>query len=332
MGVLPNGMAPVSFFQRSFPNANSVLLRGSRPVLVDSGYGADAPALVDWLAGAGVPANRLSMVVNTHFHCDHVGGNHLLQNEYDVVVAAEAGEAALVNTRNPDACRAVWLRQPVEAYTVRRPLRDGDRVGTGEVAWTVVATPGHTAGHISLHSAEHGVLVLGDALHGADIGWLNPYREGRDALDRSAETLERLSMLHAHTGYSGHGPPITDLPTALERARTRLVSWRQNPERIAWHACKRIFAHHLIVSGGLTEPEITAVLLDAPWFVDHATHAFQTEPAAFVPVLVDAAVRGDAARWQGDRLVATAVHTSSPAAWTTGPTVPAEWPAVSALT
>ena len=40
-----------AFLQRAYPSANSILLRGARPVLVDTGFGADAPALLEWLGG-----------------------------------------------------------------------------------------------------------------------------------------------------------------------------------------------------------------------------------------------------------------------------------------
>jgi len=321
-------MIPVSFFQRLYPSANVILLRGSRPVLVDTGFGADSVALLSWLESQDAAA--LSLVVNTHSHCDHSGGNHTLQALYGTPIAAQADEAAAVNRRDPDACRADWLRQPIEPYQVDHPLRDGDLVDTGEAAWQVVATPGHTAGHISLHSAEHGILVLGDALHGTDVGWLNLYREGRDSLERAAESVERLATLPARTGYSGHGPAITDLPAAFSRARQRLRSWREQPERIAWHACKRIFSHGLMLTDGLEESAISGILLDAPWFRDHAISAFNSTPEAFVPHLIAEMLRSGAADWQAGRLVATATHHVPAIGWAHAPTAPAAWPPATA--
>jgi len=321
-------MVPVSFLQRAYPSANVVLLHGRRPVLVDTGFGADSEGLLRWLASQG--AAKLSLVVNTHSHCDHSGGNHALQALYGTPIAAQADEAAAVNRRDPDACRADWLRQPTEPYQVDHLLRDGDPVSTGEAAWQVVATPGHTAGHISLHSSEHGILVLGDAMHDADVGWLNLYREGGDSLERAAESIERLATLPAHIGYSGHGPAINDLPAAFARARQRLHSWREQPERIAWHACKRIFSHGLMLTDGLEDSAIAGALLDAPWFRDHATLAFGMTPKAFVPRLITEMVRSGAADWRAGRLVATAPHRVPPAGWARAPTAPAAWPAVKA--
>lgn len=319
-------MVPISFFQRSYPSANVVLLHGRRPVLVDTGFGADVADLLRWLDAQDVAAAKLSLVVNTHSHCDHSGGNHALQVLHGIPVAAQTDEAAAVNRRDPDACRADWLRQPVEPYQVNHLLQDGDTVSTGETAWRVMATPGHTAGHISLHSAEHGILVLGDAMHAADVGWLNPYREGGDSLDRATETIERLAMLPARIGYSGHGAAITDLPAAVSRARRRLRSWREEPERIAWHACKRIFSHGLMLTDGVEEAAIAGALIDAPWFRDHAALAFGVTPEAFVPLLVSEMVRSSAACWRHGRLVAAASHQVPATGWARAPTAPAEWP------
>ena len=315
-----------TFFERPFPSANSILLRGRRPVLADTGFGADGPALLAWLAGQGLQGRDLALIVNTHSHCDHAGGNHLFESSFGTPIAAQVDEAALVNARDPDACRAAWLQQPIEPYQVTRMLHGGDTIGTGARSWMVVGTPGHTAGHLSLYSAEQGILILGDALHDADLGWLNPYREGGDSLDRTTETIERLSALPARIGLPGHGPAITDLPAALARARRRLASWRAEPERVAWHACKRIFGHRLIVSGGLAETEVGPALLTAPWFRDHAAGAFGITPDAFVPRLLHEMLRSGAAAWRDGRLCATAPHAAPSGFWPAAPTDPAKWP------
>ena len=319
---------PAAFLQRAYPSANSVLLRGRRPVLVDTGFGADAPELIAWLGQQGLHARDLALVVNTHSHSDHSGGNYTLESGFGTPIAAQAEESALVNARHPDACQAAWLQQPVEPYQVTRPLRGGDTVSTGHTAWLIVGTPGHTAGHLSLYSAEHGILILGDALHDADLGWLNPYREGPDSLDRASETIGRLAALPAHIGLSGHGPPIRDLPAALDRARRRLAGWKADPEQAAWHACKRILSHNLMVCDGLEEAAVTPALMAAPWFRDHAVGAFGLTPEAFVPMLVQEMLRSGAAAWREGRLTATAAHNVPASPWPLAPVKPGDWPPV----
>lgn len=60
------------FFERMYPSANMVLVRGDHPVLVDTGFGSDFPETERLLKDAGVPPQQLSLIVNTHYHCDHV--------------------------------------------------------------------------------------------------------------------------------------------------------------------------------------------------------------------------------------------------------------------
>lgn len=297
----------IQFFERLYPSANSVLLAGPKPVLVDTGFGSDAGELLAWLDGQAV-----AQIVNTHFHSDHAGGNHALQRRFGTPIAASAIEAALVNRRDPDACEALWLHQPVEAYTVGRLLEAGEEIATGDAVWNVLATPGHTAGHLSLYCEAEGILVLGDALHNADVGWLCPFRDAL-ALERAADTVERLAGLPARVGYSGHGPAITDLEAAFARARRRIQTWRDRPEQIAWHACKRIFAHTLMLHDGLAEDALEPALLACPWFRDHAALAFGMTQQDFLPLLIKEMLRADAAFWRDGKLTAPRRLSRAPA-------------------
>ena len=132
------------FFRRPYPSANSVLLTGPRPVLVDTGDSSDVPALFAWLQAQGVPPGTLALVANTHWHVDHSGGNAALQ-AMGLPVAAEAREARALNGGEADACRARWLHQPCVRYGVDRLLQAGDVLETGLRRWTVLSLPGHTA-------------------------------------------------------------------------------------------------------------------------------------------------------------------------------------------
>jgi hydroxyacylglutathione hydrolase len=224
---------PLHFFQRSYPSANAMLLTGPRPVLVDPGFGADVPALLSWLHGVATPPETLALMVNTHFDCDHAGANHALAETYGLPIATGVDEARLVNTRDSEACRARWLHQPIEPYRVDRPLQDGDEIDTGTTRWRVMATPGHTAGHISLYAAEAGLLVTGDAVHSDDLGWIDSRRPG--VLEEADATVARLATLPLARAYSGHGALTLDPVAAFADARRRLDGWRRAPERMAWH-------------------------------------------------------------------------------------------------
>ncbi len=66
----------VTWQQRPFPDANLLLLPGRNPALVDSGFVGHADQTADWVHAR---TGQLSLVVNTHWHADHVGGNGMLQ-------------------------------------------------------------------------------------------------------------------------------------------------------------------------------------------------------------------------------------------------------------
>ncbi len=312
------------FFERPYPSANAILLPGPRPVLVDPGAGSDVAALRRWLQ-----AQRAwpSLVVNTHWHTDHAGGNHALQAE-GVPVAAPAGEQAAVNGRDRDACRSWWLGQQIESYTVGRGLVPGeviDGAGAGGAAWRVVALPGHTAAQIGLFCEEGRVLVSGDALHAADLGWLDLDADPA-ALEQAEATIEAIAALDVTLLLPGHGPATTDVGAALRLARRRSASWRAAPERIGWHSCKRIFTHMLMVDGGLDRAVVADRLAAKPWFQDHARRAFGLPAPDFAALLVAEMLRSGAAAWDGDVLTARGVHAPVPAGWPEGPGWPAEWP------
>ncbi len=314
----------VAFFQRPFPSANAVLLRGERPVLVDGGFGADVPALVRWLHAQGVPPERLSLLVNTHFDCDHAGANHALAEAYGVPIATHRIEAAMVNARDPEACRARYLHQPVEPYRVAWAMEDGDVVETGLTRWRVVPTPGHTEGHVSLHAPEHGLLITGDAMHSDDLGWIDATRA--DLLDAAEATTCRLAELGVRLAWSGHGPATVDPDSALREAVRRLQGWRRAPERIAWHGAKRVFAYDLMVENGMDEAAIGPFLLASPWFTAYAGTVFRMPAAELVAPLLAEMLRSKAARWQAGRLVAGTPFSPPPHGWVRAPTEPARWP------
>ena len=59
---------------RGWLDGNVVLVHGSSPALVDTGYHTGVPALLDWLASEGHTPGTLDRIVLTHVHSDHAGG------------------------------------------------------------------------------------------------------------------------------------------------------------------------------------------------------------------------------------------------------------------
>lgn len=320
----------VAFFERPYPSANSALLQGECPLLVDTGFGSDVADLERWLSAQGTAPTELKLIVNTHHHSDHVGGNHWLQTAHGLPIAAHGSEGHAVNRRDPEACLGRWLRQPVEAYTVTHLLREGDTLSAGGAPWHVLHTPGHSPGHLVLYQPEEGVALTGDALLPGDVGWLKFHQDfqqrGLEAADQALDTLARLAELDLRLAYPGHGPVITGVAQAIQDSRTRLERFRLDPEKAGWHAAKRIFAFALMIDGPLSAEELAAYLLESPWFVDHAREVFRVTAEELLNLLVAEMLRSGAARWDRGRLHASGPHRSPPRRWARSPTTVAQWP------
>jgi hydroxyacylglutathione hydrolase len=115
--------------------------------IVDPGESAPVIAAIDAAGG------RLDLILLTHHHADHVGGTEAVRGHFAAPVVGAAADAA----RLPKLDRAV---------------ADGESVQLGEAAARVIATPGHTPGHISYHFADGGVLLCGDTLFSLGCGRL----------------------------------------------------------------------------------------------------------------------------------------------------------------
>jgi hypothetical protein len=118
--------------RRPFPDANLLLLHGREPALVDSGFVGHADETAAWVHAH---TGHVALVVNTHRHSDHVGGNGLLQ-AMGAGIAASVPDAQALARRDPGCCQAEYLDQPVSPYTVDVPLDDGQVLRLGDADWS----------------------------------------------------------------------------------------------------------------------------------------------------------------------------------------------------
>lgn len=256
----------ITWQPRPFPDANLILLTGRHPALVDSGFVGHAQQTADWVRAR---TDDLELVVNTHWHADHVGGNALLQSG-GAGIAASAPDAKDLQRRDPGCCVAEYLDQPVAPYTVDAALHDGQLLDLGEAVWQVIATPGHTAGHLALWQPEEGLLVVGDALSGYDVGWVNTALDGPEATATALASLHRLADLEPRVLLTAHGPLPTDTDATLDKALQRAGRLVDDPEGAVWYGARRVLAYALMIRDGLPSDQIEDYLLARAWLTDAA--------------------------------------------------------------
>ena len=299
----------VMWQQRPFPDANLLLLTGPRTAMLDTGFVGHAEDTAAW---AQAHASQLHLVVNTHWHSDHVGGNALLQSA-GASIAAGTIEADAVNRRDPGCCVAEYLDQPVAPYTVDQPLTDGDVLRLGETDWGVVATPGHTPGHLCLWQPDEKLLVVGDALSTYDVGWVNLALDGPDAAATAMKSLQRLTDLHPHIILPAHGPLPTEPGAVLAAAHRRAQRLVEDPHGAVWYGARRIFAFALMIRDGIPTDQVETYLLQRQWLID-AAKQLDRNADALATELIDGMLDSGAITIQDGQLRATAEHTPVPPA------------------
>jgi hydroxyacylglutathione hydrolase len=95
---------------------------------------------------------RLDLILNTHWHPDHAGGNAMIQ--------AATG------------CEIVGPEEVRRIAPLDRVLGDGDVVMLGETRLEVTGAPGHTLGHILYRSVADDIAFVGDTLFPLGCGRL----------------------------------------------------------------------------------------------------------------------------------------------------------------
>jgi hydroxyacylglutathione hydrolase len=204
------------------PHAINAYLLGD--VLVDAGTRLARGRILRQLRGHAVSAHAL-----THAHPDHQGASHAVCEALDVPLWCGTGDVECAQDPRVMFARmprhvinrrvAPWLSGP--GHPVARRLVEGDEVG----GFTVIETPGHTAGHVSFWRAADRVLILGDVM--ANMSFLTGRPQLREppwffSADpaRNRASARKVAALEPALIAFGHGPALRDTGRLLRFVET----------------------------------------------------------------------------------------------------------------
>ena len=193
--------------------------------LIDTSTGHVADRILEAIVEIGHRPEDLRTIVATHYHHDHTGNVAALVDRTGATFCVHADDVRYVEGGEP------WmpLRPPFgfmerfgpKPYSlpVERTLRDGDVIeSAGDLK--VLHAPGHTPGHIALHSARRNVLFAGDALMNT-FGLRLPLSMSSHDMDAAKQSARRLAELEYDVALPGHGNPI------LSEASVKIAEWVQ---------------------------------------------------------------------------------------------------------
>ena len=207
------GVRKVTLFTETLPPAdhtNAYLVGGDVLYLVDPGATRtdEHARLFEVLDEAVATGARLTAVLLTHHHPDHMSATPAVAARYGIPVWAHA-----------ETARALAGR-----VEVARILADGDRLplGTspdGRDDWMleVLHTPGHASGHLVFRESRYGAILAGDMISTASTVVIEP-PDGH--MTTYLESLARLRTLSKATLYPAHGPAQRDSHAVLDRYLT----------------------------------------------------------------------------------------------------------------
>lgn len=161
-------------------------------------------ALENFIAGKGL---KLTQIINTHLHIDHVAGIPYLKEKYGAPVLAHEGDSFLAPGINQQA-RMFGLDLALGNIEISEYLKDGDKIKIGNGVLEVISVPGHSKGSIALYDPVAKFLISGDALFKGSIGRTDlPGGDYRELISSIESNL--LSLPNNTVVLPGHGPSST---------------------------------------------------------------------------------------------------------------------------
>ena len=207
----PFGLVPRALWQHMMPpdednlvpmvQHNLLVQVGGRNIMIDTGLGTKMPekqqqifrmsrpkgTSLDALARLGLSADDIDLVIDTHLHNDHCGGNTYYAPDGSVKPTFPSAEYVVQRREYEDAMRPNERTRATYIFDNYKPLVESEQMrlldGDCELAPGIsgIVTPGHTPGHMSVRvesNGEYGAFVCdlsSFAIHFERLGWMTSY-------------------------------------------------------------------------------------------------------------------------------------------------------------
>lgn len=262
--ILPN----LFFIQRGFLNGNHFVYRSDNPILIDTAYKADFDETMRRITDLEADVAQTSLIINTHCHCDHIGGNRIIQDLSGCRIAMHEIGKHFINSRDD---WSTWWRYYIQEgafFDCEVGLKDGDNIKVGPHEFEIIYTPGHASDGIVMYNRDARLLISSDTLWEYDMAVMTTRVEGSRALFCMLDSIEKISGLAVDVIYPGHGGPFNDYETALERARARLLRFISDPSNVGFDLIKKIIVYTLMMKKGFADRTFFNYLMSTPWYVE----------------------------------------------------------------
>jgi glyoxylase-like metal-dependent hydrolase (beta-lactamase superfamily II) len=254
------------FIERGYLNANHFIYRSKRPILIDTAYIAGFADTARLISELGIKIADVRLIISTHCHCDHIGGNKLIQDQSGCDIALHRIGKHFIDTRDDWATWWKYYNQEADFFDCTMVLNDGDELAIGPHEFKVIHTPGHASEGIVLYNRKEKLLISSDTLWKNDMAVMNLRIEGNAAIFHMRESLEKLEALDVRKVYPGHGPPFKDMQKALSKTRKRLNRFLNHRDEIGLDLLKKIMIYTLMMRKTVDKDSFFDDLMHTYWY------------------------------------------------------------------
>lgn len=226
--IVANGVAVLNldmFFMGRMQMIHPALLFDNHSaVIIDVGMPGQLSDIQREMETVGVPFERLQAVILTHHDIDHVGSIEEILATKPVPVYAHKKDQPFIQgdevsyKRSPEFLQKMLADLPEEIRIQMRSFSPGPpptacvthAVEDGDVlpffgGLTVIFTPGHTPGHISLYHTATKTLITGDATVSENGKLLGPVPRATPDMEAAVGSLRKFARFDVDRAICYHG-------------------------------------------------------------------------------------------------------------------------------
>lgn len=199
------------YFVGCYDASSHLIDTGDGLILIDTGYPQNLYQVIENIYQLGFNPHDVKYIIHSHGHYDHCGGTKAFVELYGSKTFIGKGDEDYVNGK----LNLTWANELGdeyhEAFEADYIMHDQDEICLGNTKITILSTPGHTPGTVSIffETEEDGKKYLvgmhgGVGTNSMELEWLDGYGLSHDCRQAFLDGIERLKKIDVDVFLGNH--------------------------------------------------------------------------------------------------------------------------------